>query len=340
MSRRASPPKPPTTASLAPSALHIRMEGLETQHQSLLTKIKKKRKELDNFVEQMRSVATEIYQQTTPKFQEIQVLDREIHTLFTEILTDRKLSKKNKHDVERIYHNLQVAGIISPKQDDDDTEFDDMFEPNEKEEEYRDSRKYHQQESESASLSGSRSEESKKIRSYFLRLAEIFHPDKATDSETQMRHTEIMKEINKAYQQGDLARLLEIEQLHQVGESIDSNSEDDLSRKCTQLEQQNQFLKTQYEKLKKELRSFKRTPEGEVVTDCRKFNKQGIDPIAEIARQVESQIKIIVSIRDYVRDFHSSKMKIKEFLCGPEILHSLNHNMIEDFLEQILDEMS
>jgi hypothetical protein len=45
-----------------------------------------------------------------------------------------------------------------------------------------------------------------------------------------MRHTEIMKEINKAYQEGDLARLLEIERRYQVGETIDSNSEDDLTR--------------------------------------------------------------------------------------------------------------
>ncbi|MFM6476490.1 MAG: molecular chaperone DnaJ, partial [Dolichospermum sp.] len=84
----------------------------------------------------------------------------------------------------------------------------------------------------------------------FLRLAEIFHPDKVKDNETQMTHTEIMKEINKAYQEGDLARLLEIERQYEVGEAIDNNSEDDLSRRCKNIEQHNQILKTQYEKLK------------------------------------------------------------------------------------------
>ncbi|MHC5829381.1 MAG: J domain-containing protein, partial [Nostoc sp.] len=112
------------------------------------------------------------------------------------------------------------------------------------------------------SASVARTENSRKIRQTFLRLAEIFHPDKVKDSETQRYHTEIMKEINKAYQEGDLARLLEIERIQEVGEVIDNNSEDDLTRKCRTLEQQNQILLTQYENLKRELRLTKNTPEG------------------------------------------------------------------------------
>lgn len=210
MPRRTSAPKRTTTTTLAPSTVHVRLEGLEGQHQRLLTQIKKKRTELNNFVEQMRSIATQIYQRTTPKFQKINALDEEIHALFNEILTKKKLAKQTKHKIEQIYHNLQVAGIISQKVDDEeDTEFDELFEFNEEEKEIP--HEYRQQEPELESPSAARTEESKKIRSYFLRLAEIFHPDKAIDNETQMRHTEIMKEINKAYQEGDLARLLEIE---------------------------------------------------------------------------------------------------------------------------------
>ena len=338
MPRRTSAPKRATTTTLAPSTVHVRLEGLEGQHQRLLTQIKKKRTELNNFIEQMRSVATQIYQRTTPKFQKINALDEEIHALFNEILTKKKLAKQTKHKIEQIYRNLQVAGIISQKVDDEeDTEFDELFEFNEQEKEIP--HEYRQQQPELESPSAARTEESKKIRSYFLRLAEIFHPDKAIDSETQIRHTEIMKEINKAYQEGDLARLLEIEKKHEVGEVIDSNREDDLTRKCTRLEQQNEFLQTQYETLKKELRSFKNTPEGAMVSECKKVKKKGFDPIDEISLQIESQIKIISEIRDYVKDFNSAKMTIKEFLNGPAVLSSLNESMIEDFLDQMLEEM-
>ncbi|MBD2603293.1 J domain-containing protein [Scytonema hofmannii FACHB-248] len=339
MPRRTSAPKRATTTTLAPSTVHVRLEGLEGQHQRLLTQIKKKRTELNNFVEQMRSIATQIYQRTTPKFQKINALDEEIHALFNEILTKKKLAKQTRHKIEQIYRNLQLAGIISQKVDDDDEdiEFDELFEPHEEEKEIP--HEYRQQQPEIESPSAARTEESKKIRSYFLRLAEIFHPDKATDSETQMRHTEIMKEINKAYQEGDLARLLEIEKKHEVGEIIDSNSEDDLTRKCNRLEQQNEFLKNQYETLKKELRSFKNTPEGAMVSECKKVKKKGFDPIDEISLKIESQIKIISEIRDYVKDFNSAKMTIKEFLEGPAVLSSLNQSMIEDFLDQMLEEM-
>lgn len=338
MARQASPPKTTAATDLAQSAHHIRLEGLETEHRRLLKQIKKKRTELNNFVELQRSIVTQIYHRTSPNLEKLKVLDQEIHTIFNEILNASKIGKKNKHKIAQIYYNLQAAGIISPELEkpEIDTE-DQIFETNEQEAPNENRQHQHQPQPELESNGAIRSEDSKKIRSYFLRLAEIFHPDKASDSETQMRHTEIMKEINKAYQEGDLARLLEIEQQHQVGESIDSNSEDDLTRRCTRLEQQNQFLKTQYQTLKRELRSFKNTPEGAMVTDCQKVKKQGIDPISEISSQMESQIKIISQIRDYVRDFHSSKMTIKEFLSGPAILRSFNQDIMEDMFGELDD---
>ncbi len=336
MTRRASTAKRTSTA-IAPSAVHIRLDGLESEHERLLKQIKKKRNEVDKFVEQMRSYATEIYQRTVPKFEEIKALNQEIHTLFQEIITKKKLSKQNKKSIQKLYYSLQSAGIISPIFDDDEDEDEDDEEYFDSPHEYQQHRQQTQPELESPSAT--KSDDSKKIRSYFLRLAEIFHPDKANDSETEMRHTEIMKEINKAYQEGDLARLLEIEQLYQVGESIDSNSEDDLTRKCNRLEQQIEFLKNQFKTLKKELTNYKKTPEGAIVSDCRKAKKQGVDPMNEISQQMEYQVKVISEIRDYVKDFESSKMPVKDFLRGPEVLRSIKEEMMEDLLEQMFHDM-
>jgi hypothetical protein len=340
MTRRASTAKrtaTTTTTTLAPSAAHIRLDGLESEHERLLKQIKKKRNEVTNFVEQMRSYATEIYHKTTPKVQKITALNQEIHILFKEILTNKKLGKQTKKKITEIYRSLQSAGIISYDSDDEDIIEDDFDD----DEEQRPPHEYHQHQSQTefASPSATKSDESKKIRSYFLRLAEIFHPDKASDSETQAKHTEIMKEINKAYQEGDLARLLEIEELHQVGESIDSNSDSDLTRKCDRLEKQIQFLKKQYEGLKRELREYKKSPGGSIVADCRKAKKHGVDPINEISEQIDHQVQIISEIRDYVKDFESSKMSVQEFLQGPEVLRSLKQEMMEDLLEQMFQNM-
>lgn len=65
--------------------------------------------------------------------------------------------------------------------------------------------------------------------------------------------------------------------------------------------------------------------------------EKGFDPIDEISLKIESQIKFISEIRDYVKDFNSAKMTIKEFLKGPAVLSSLNQSMIEDFLDQMLE---
>ncbi|MBF2064247.1 MAG: molecular chaperone DnaJ [Calothrix sp. C42_A2020_038] len=328
------------TATLAPSEVHLRLEGLETQHQKLLQQIKKKRTELEKFIEQMRTIATEVFSRATPNFQKIAVIDQEIHTIFEEIIKNKKLSKQNKKKIEEIYHSLQYAEIISPKPVEmQDIEIDQA----EEDEDFNDSNQsrhyYYHTDSEIESPSAIRSESSKKIRHIFLRLAEIFHPDKAADNDIQERNTEIMKEINRAYQEGDLARLLEIEQQHQVGEKIDSSNEDDLSRKCARIQQQNEVLKKQFETLKAELREAKKTPQGGMVTDFRKFRKQGVDPLDQITEQLENQIYIISQIRDYVQDFHQNKIGIKEFLRGPEVLRSLQKETMEELFEEMFDDV-
>ncbi|MDB9374189.1 molecular chaperone DnaJ [Nodularia sphaerocarpa] len=336
------------TASLALSSIHIRLQTLDKEHQWLLKQIKRKRTELQNFVEQMRSVAADIFQRCHPQFQKLVDIDREIHTLFDDILTRRKLGKQSKKDIQAIYYQLQIGGIITrrPKKssEDEDPELDDILETNEGEDDFSGThREQHNQYQEAQqyldSPSAKKSDASRKIRQTFLSLAEIFHPDKAKDGETQMRHTEIMKEINKAYQEGDLARLLEIEQQHQVGKILDINSEDDLTRQCTRIIQQNEILKHQYETLKEELRSVKRTPEGAMVSDCRKAAKDGLDAIGSMAEQVENEIKTIADIRDFVRDFREQKITIKEFLCGPVNLRKMHQYAEDDMFEEMFVEL-
>ena len=127
--RRTPAPSSSTTSStksLGLSSFHERHRILEEKHQWLLKQIKRKRKELKNFLDQMRSIATEIFQQAAPLSQKLIALDAEIHHLFEEILTTKKLGQKSRQDITSIYHSLQLMGILSPKFDDDD-ELDEVF---------------------------------------------------------------------------------------------------------------------------------------------------------------------------------------------------------------------
>jgi hypothetical protein len=342
MARKTKTASSTTVTPLALSDLHLQLAGLEKEHQSLLKQIKKKRTELNNFVGKMRSLATEVFHRVSPNMQTMAELDAEIHALFAEILTTRKMGKQTQKNIQSLYRSLQMGGIISYKpieeEDDDDEELDELFEDNDSQENHQRRRQFWEAEQDSESPTVARTDESRKIRQTFLRLAEIFHPDKVKDNETQMTHTEIMKEINKAYQDGDLARLLEIERKYEVGETIDNNSEDDLSRRCKNIEQHNQILKNQYEKLKQELRLAKNTPEGSMVADYKKAAKQGVDCIELMLETIQSQTKIVVEIRDFVQDFKDKKITIKEFLAGPESLRSVQEDMMEELLERMMEE--
>ena len=342
MARKTKTTSSTTVTPLALSDLHLQLQGLEKEHESLLKQIKKKRTELNNFVEKMRSLATEVFHKVSPNMQTMAELDAEIHALFTEILTTRKMGKQTQKNVQSLYKSLQMGGIISYKAIDEDEEdaeeLDELFENDDSQENHQRRRQFWEAEGDSESPTVPRTDESRKVRQTFLRLAEIFHPDKVKDNETQMTHTEIMKEINKAYQEGDLARLLEIERKYEVGETIDNNSEDDLSRKCKNIEQQNQILKNQYEKLKQELRLAKNTPEGTMVADYKKAAKQGIDCIELMLETIQSQTKIVAEIRDFVKDFKDKKIPIKEFLAGPQSLRSMQEDMMEELMEKIMGE--
>ena len=341
MARKTKTASSATVTPLALSDLHLQLQGLEKEHESLLKQIKRKRTELNNFVEKMRSLATEVFHRVSPNMKTMAELDAEIHALFAEILTTRKMGKQTQKNIQSLYRSLQMGGIISYKaieEDDDDDELDELFENDDSEENHQRRRQFWEAEGDSESPTVPRTDESRKVRQTFLRLAEIFHPDKVKDNETQMTHTEIMKEINKAYQEGDLARLLEIERKYEVGETIDNNSEDDLSRKCKNIEQQNQILKNQYEKLKQELRLAKNTPEGSMVADYKKAAKQGVDCIELMVETMQSQTKIVAEIRDFVKDFKDKKITIKEFLAGPESLRSMQQDMMEELMEKIMGE--
>ena len=345
MPQKASFPAAATTA-LAVSSLDTHHEALEKEYQWLVKQIKRKQTELKNFDEQMRSVAREIFERGNHNFNQLIALDTEIHTLFDEILTTRKLGKQTRKSIVGIYHNLQAMGIISPKanHEENEQEIEEWFEPNQYENDFHSSQSKHyapdqklEQKLEFAATN--RTDESRKIRQAFIRLAEIFHPDKVASSEMESSYTEIMKQINQAYQEKDLAGLLEIERKHMQGKSSQSNSQDNLSQKCSRQEAENELLKTQYVALKQELRQLKNSAEGVMVSDYRKAVRAGIDPIEQMLLQVKAEVKALVEIRNFVKDFHEQKMTIKEFLCGPVALRQMNGEIMEELLKQMLEEL-
>ncbi len=306
------------TDGLAHSDLRIRLEALERDNEKLLKQIEKKRSELNNLLAKIQEVGTEINQRSAPILQKLLELDEKIHAVFTEIFNGRKLGKQTRKNIEDVYYMLQMSGIISFKSldtDADDIEdVDDEWDADEFFGSQHRSRPNPEPEAPQVDR-----DELRKIRQTFLRLADAFHPDKTLDEGDREYRTEVMKEINQAYESGDLAKLLAIEKKHQMGEVIDLDNEDDLVRRCARIEQENAFLNGQHNSLKKEIRQTKQTPQGSIATEYKKMVKHGLDPIGEMVAETEMQIKVISDLYQFAADFRDRKITIKDFMKGPTL---------------------
>ncbi|ELS31423.1 MULTISPECIES: J domain-containing protein [Pseudanabaena] len=309
-----------TNNELGLSDLRIRLNFLEKENSKLIKQIETNRTKLNTLNDSIKEVGIQIAQRVAPFRQKILELDEQIHAVFQEILTGRKLGKKSRKDIESVYYHLQLDGVISPKHlpmeeelfENDDDDFENEFDWAH----YRG----HSNQQIVEDIPKPDRDELKKIRQLFLRLADSFHPDKVTDEAEKEYRTEIMKEINLAYQDGDLARLLAIEKEQELGAIIDRDSTDDLSRHCAKVEAENRYLKDQLENLKQQLKITKKTQQGEMTATFKKITKYGGDPIGEALREIEDQIAIIEQMHQFVVDFRDRRMTIKEFLKGPTAL--------------------
>jgi hypothetical protein len=328
-----------TPTGLALSDLQIRLDFLEKDNEKLLNQISKKRTEIDNLIERIQDLGRELALRSAPILQQLFEIDQQIHAVFIEIFNGRKLGKQTRKDIERVYRNLQNSGLLSPKQDSDgQPEKKGLFDMDDFADE-EDPEWYENQATSGFGNSAPKPDrdEQKKIRQLFLKLADVFHPDKVGLGADQEYHAEVMKELNQAYQNGDLAKLLAIEKQHEMGEAIDRNNTDDLTRRCARIEQENEFLKSQFNTLKQELRLAKNSQEGTIVSEHRKMTKAGIDPISEAVAEAEEQCQLIKDIYDFAVNFRDRRITIKEFMQGPPSIQRMTEQEETDLDEMFME---
>jgi hypothetical protein len=118
---------------------------------------------------------------------------------------------------------------------------------------------------------------------------------------------------------------------------IDRDNEDDLTRRCARVEQENEFLQSQFDSLKQELRLAKNSQEGEMDKEHRQFLEAGIDPISEAIAEAEEQCKLVKDVYEFVVKFRDKKITIKEFLLGPPMLQQPDEIDMEELLMEYLE---
>lgn len=326
-----------------------RLATLERRRKALASKIARKQNEITSLENGCRELAALLAPGLDPLLARARVIDADIHSMFEDILTTRKLGKRSYKDILGVYHSLQDMGLISPRpfgrggRSGGDIPVDaPLGDPVEEESDPRD--EWHVPASGpphgSAARHGS-------VRDIFLQLASQFHPDRVTDADQQRRHTEIMMELNRAYRDGDVARLLEMERELDGRGTVERQGDASPEDRCAKLEEQITLLEEQLIALGVHLASLSDSSMGELFGEYRRLRKRrGQDPIAILLHELEAQLASVEEVADFVRLFRDGKMTIKRFVAGPvvdepfytddELLEILEEGDVDALIERLM----
>jgi len=144
-------------------------------------------------------------------------------------------------------------------------------------------------------------EEQRNIRKVFIKLSTHFHPDKAKDKkEAELFHS-LMQEINEAYQQGDIAKLLEIEQLNLETEMLDFQSKaitvDVLQQEIDRLNRDINYLNNQIERTSAEIKDLRKSNLGKMLTSLNKAEKEG-EGMDDMLEEMQNSLTHLTMLRD------------------------------------------
>jgi hypothetical protein len=130
----------------------------------------------------------------------------------------------------------------------------------------------------------------KNIRSIYMSLAKILHPDLETDETLKLEKQELMKKVTAAYQEKDLHTLLklEIEIIHKQSENLEHLT----SEKLTFL---NVTLKEQVMELEEELQQIRMNPRYQNIQEFMHYTErsafQNIDSIASDYAKSQKEVE-------------------------------------------------
>jgi hypothetical protein len=339
-----SRPQRSGTTGLATQPPPKRLAALLRENASLRTKIGTKKKAVAKQVELLNEI-TRAMSVSHSLLLEHQAMQQELHALFAELLARKRQPRGARTVVKMVFSTLLSTGLLWPTaadvddesddfddswDEDDDVVFVDGFGPRKQAEDLPSNRP------------ASDAPERQSARDLFRRLAMAVHPDKVQQAEEKERRTEAMKDISRAYEDGDVARLLDLERQWMRDGKLDAQG-DDLERRCAALAQTNAALEIQYSDLLDELYAMKHLPQMLMYNEYKRAAVgTGVDFETTIKNEATEELDQVRIIRDFVKSFRDGKIGLQEFEMGPRELEERasvtkdDVTDIEDVLEDIL----
>lgn len=290
-----------------------RADALLRERERLLREVNKKKQQLERARAAAERAQDDRASRMEPLVARHDTLIEELETLFDELLADGRLAARARKAVERVRSSLELQGILPFSRDPDEPDFEDEDLDEELEELEREGE--HDDDAgsphDSQPSSGRREvpsarqpgADSRTLREIFRALVRAVHPDHAREESERARRTEVMKEVTRAFEQGDLARLIELERAWKSERVL--AGEGDPERRCRELERINAELAGQAKQLANALKMAKRELKGP------------LGQLDELFEQATGELDHIATICDFVKLFRDGKISLAAFARGP-----------------------
>src|SRR6478609_798231 len=295
-----------------------RAQALLRERARLLRDVQKKKLQLERVQQQMARDAEAAVLLMKPLVERHDALVTELGKLFAELLAPGGASARARRRLLKLRRALELQGVLSPAEPEaPDVDFDASDDDGPP-------RRGADRGSHTSTPGAARppsggarevagaeqvGQQRRSLRELFRSLAKSIHPDQARHDTERERRTEVMKEVTRAYEEGDLARLLELESSWQSEQAI-SESADSLAR-CRELERVNRELLDQVRRLTRQIRDAKRE-----AVDA----SMGLSP-EELTERAGRELDDLEDICRFIESFRDGKLTVAELERGPEHLY-------------------
>lgn len=329
-----------TALALHKSPAQLRLDALEKERERLLKDIAKKKIARDVTEHAARDAASVLDAKVRPVREAFFGTLTALREIFTALLGSKsRLNRRDKAKVRRLYSQIlpDLAAEDEAEARDGTGDKDAPRSSQPFEDEARGPRPSDTDAGYSATKPSEKTCSS--LRALFRKLAVALHPDKVQDPKERETLTSVMKEVTRAYETGDVARLLEIEREWLVSMPA-RDHEDEIARRIAQLLQANKELRRQLRALTAEVKELKQSVPGMEPTRRRGANAS-FNPTAQVQHAVEEMERELAQLqvlRDFAQSFLDGEIDLPEFLLGPP-MSTEEDDPFEQLLAEMLEEM-
>jgi len=329
-----SPRRPARRAGPPPAlALHeaaARVEALLRERERLLREVRKKKLSLERVREKMSRDAAAATTRMAPLVRRHDALVAELTALFAELATPGRVTSRARRALSRLRRLLELRGVLEPVADEPevaDAPPDEEHAPHARARAERARPTTRDPGAPEVAGATQVGQARRSLRELFRSLVKAIHPDQARHEAERERRTQVMKEVTRAYEEGDLARLLELENDWQSEQAISEQA--DAETRARALEQSNRELLDQVRRLTREIRDLKREAEAQTL---------GLAPDELLAR-AGRELDELEDICRFVESFRDGKLSISELERGPDALRDLtDSDALDGLLSAFFDD--